>query len=404
MAIVERKPNGIHNYGWNCYINSVLQSLASSNFITNYLKSHLEEDQSIINTILKFDLKFCTDLDILKDKCDRYILKYNDCNNDIDMNEEECNNIKYIRKHYAYFYGYICFRNIINDINTGDDKIIDPNEFIEVSKLSSKQVSKASINQMFVHLFIGEQNDPSELLAYIFEIIHYCKSKKMKFNFTELEENCNENKIINRYRADYKKRYEKEYSLYVRNFIFYTMKTIRCDKCDYVNFNLMPVHILLLPIPSQNSISVFDCLHEYTKKESLDSDYKCDKCKGTDNSTIENSILSDNNTVILQFSRFELNKTCTDYNKNCSQIDFPLNLNLTDYVLAKGNHCYELYAVILHFGSMDGGHYISCVKKNINGQDKWFLCDDGNIKEISEADLLNHKNAYVLFYQTNKNK
>ena len=244
----------------------------------------------------------------------------------------DCNNIKYIRKHYAYFYGYICFRNIINDINTGDDKIIDPNEFIEVSKLSSKQVSKASINQMFVHLFIGEQNDPSELLAYIFEIIHYCKSKKMKFNFTELEENCNENKIINRYRADYKKRYEKEYSLYVRNFIFYTMKTIRCDKCDYVNFNLMPVHILLLPIPSQNSISVFDCLHEYTKKESLDSDYKCDKCKGTDNSTIENSILSDNNTVILQFSRFELNKTCTDYNKNCSQIDFPLNLNLTDYL------------------------------------------------------------------------
>ena len=27
-----------------------------------------------------------------------------------------------------------------------------------------------------------------------------------------------------------------------------------------------------------------------------------------------------------------------------------------------------------------------------------------NIKEISEADLLNHKNAYVLFYQTNENK
>jgi len=400
--MIQNKPTGIHNYGWNCYINSVLQSLASSNFITDYLTSHFDEDQSVINTILKFNLKFCNDLDVLKNKCDKLILKYNGGKNDIGMGEKEFNNIKYIRKHYAYFYGYICLRNIINDINFGKDKTIDPNEFIEVSKLSSKQVSRASINQMFVHLFTGEQNDPSEFLAYIFEIIHYCKSKKMKFNFTELEENSDEDKIINKYRVDYKKRYEKEYSLYVRNFIFYTMKTIRCGKCDYINFNLMPVHMLILPIPNQKSISVFDCLHEYTGKEKLDSDYKCDKCQIKDNSTVENSILTNNNTVILQFSRFKLNSTYTDYNKNNSQIDFPLNLNITDYVLTKGNHAYKLYAVILHYGSMNSGHYISCVKKHINGQDKWFLCDDNDVKEINEADILNHKNAYVLFYQTDK--
>lgn len=403
MAVVQKKPTGIHNYGWNCYINSVLQSLASSNFITDYLSSHFDEDQSVINTILKFNLKFCNDLNVLKDKCDKLILKYNGGNNDIDMSETEFNNVKYIRKNYAYFYGYICLRNIINDINSGKEKTIDPNEFIEVSKLSSKQVSRASINQMFVHLFTGEQNDPSEFLAYIFEIIHYCKSKKMKFNFTELEENSNEDKIINKYRADYKLRYEKEYSLYVRNFIFYTMKTIKCGKCDYINFNLMPVHILILPIPEQNSISVFDCLHEYTKKEQLDSDYACDKCKIKDNSTVENSILSNTDTVILQFSRFKINSTFTDYNKNNSQIDFPLNLNITDYVLTNGNHAYKLYAVILHYGSMNSGHYISCVKKRIDNQDKWFLCNDEEIKEINETDILNHKNAYVLFYQIDKN-
>lgn len=401
MSIVDQKPTGIHNYGWNCYINSVLQSLASSNFITDYLSSHYDEDQSIIDTILKYNLKFCTDLNILREKCDKLLSKYD--GSDGDMTEKEYNNVKYIRKNFAYFYGYICLRNIINDINLGEKKSIDPHEFIEVSRLSSKQASRASSNQMFVHLFSGEQNDPSELLAYLFEIIHYCKSKKMKFSFTELEDNCKEHKIINAYRNDYKLRYEKEYSLYVRNFIFYTMKTIRCEKCDYVNYNMMPVHILLLPIPNQKSISVFDCLHEYTKKESLDSDYKCDKCKTNDNSTIENSILSSNNTVILQFSRFKLNSTFTDYNKNNSQIDFPLNLNITDYVLTKGDHVYKLYAVILHYGSMNSGHYVACVKKNINGQDKWFLCDDNNIKEINEVDVLNHRNAYVLFYQTDKN-
>lgn len=403
MAVVEQKPTGIHNYGWNCYINSVLQSLASSNFITDYLTSHFNEDQDVINTILKFNLKFCTNLNELKDKCDKLLLKYNNGNNDIDMNEREYNNIRYIKRNYAYFYAYICLRNIINDINAGKNKTIDPNEFIEVAKLSSKQVSKASFSQTFVHLFSGEQNDPSELLAYLFEVIHYCKSKKMRFNFKELEENCKEHTIINEYRKDYKLRYEKEYSLYVKNFIFYTMKTIRCDKCDYVNYNMMPVHILILPIPDRKSISVFDCLHEYTKKEPLDSDYKCDKCEVKDNSTIENSILSSNDTVILQFSRFKLNKTYTAYNKNGSQIDFPLNLNISDYVLTNGNQSYKLYAVIFHYGSMDGGHYVSCVRKNINGQDRWFLCDDETVKEVKESDLLNHKNAYVLFYQTDKN-
>lgn len=382
-----KKPIGIYNYGWNCYINSILQSLASSKFIIDFIENHLKEDQMIINTILKYDLRFGNDLKVLVTKCEGLMNDYKSKNKEIGDVEFLC--IKYLKNHYKFFYAYICFRNIIIKINNSEE-VLDPGEFIEVSKLST--------NHNFNHLFDGIQSDPAEFLAYTFDMIHYCKSKEVKLNYRVLEETCRENKIINLYRNDYKQRYEKEFSMYVKKFMFYTMKTINCVNCDYVSYNFSPGHILHLPIPDNKSISVFDCLNEFTKKEKLDPDYKCDKCKKNNTAFIENSILSKNDTLILQFVRFSqhMNGSC---HKNSSQIDFPLNLNISDYILTNDNDNYKLYAVVLHYGHMNGGHFVSCIKKKINNNDQWFLCDDENIKEINESNVLNHPNTYMLFYQ-----
>jgi len=380
-------PNGLDSYGWNCYINSVLQCLASSKFILEFSTTFNKHDQDIINTILKFDLKFCNDLNTLIKKCEELL----ENKEEKKLLPIEIKHIEYIKSKYKYFYAYICFKNILDKINNHNE-IVKPVEFIEVSKLST--------SDMFKHLFMGQQNDPAEFLAYLFDMIHYVRCHKVTLNFRLLEENCRENKIINLYRKDYKSKWEKEYSLYVKNFIFNTMKTISCTKCDYINYNFAAGHILELPIPKNDTISIFDCLNEFTKKDKLDTDYKCDKCKENNSSYLENKILSNSNTLIIQFLRFSQTMTGA-YNKNNSSIDYPLNLNISDYILTKDNKNYSLYGVIIHYGSIHGGHYISYVKKHNKDSkmNEWFKCDDENITKVDESIVINNTNAYVLFYQ-----
>lgn len=380
-------PSGLESYGWNCYINSVLQCLASSRFILDFSNNFEKHDQDIIDTILKYDLKFCNDLTELTNKCD-ILIENKDKNN---LSQKELKNIEYIKTKYNYFYAYICLKNIIEKINNYNETV-KPLEFIEVSKLST--------SFMFKHLFMGEQNDPAEFLAYLFDIIHYVRCHKVTLNFKILEENCKENKIINLYRKDYKNKWEKEYSLYVKNFIFNTMKTISCNKCEYLSYNFAAGHILELPIPNIESISIFDCLKEFTKKDRLDSDYKCDKCKENNTSYIENKILSNSNTLIIQFLRFSQTMTGS-YKKNNNSIDYPLNLNIGDFILTNDKKNYSLYGVILHFGNINGGHYISFVKKfdETSKSYKWFKCDDENISLVEESIVSNNNNAYILFYQ-----
>ena len=43
---------------------------------------------------------------------------------------------------------------------------------------------------------------------------------------------------------------------------------------------------------------------------------------------------------------------------------------------------------------MVAGHYISIVKR----KDKWYICDDDEVKEISEDKIL-VDSAYLLFYR-----
>lgn len=63
------------------------------------------------------------------------------------------------------------------------------------------------------------------------------------------------------------------------------------------------------------------------------------------------------------------------------------------------NSKYSIFAIIVHWGkSIQAGHYISIIKRN----QKWYYCDDDEIKEINENKIL-FENAYLLFYRKNNN-
>ena len=76
---------GIHNRGWNCYINSALQVLASDIVLVENLTKNSDEDQEFIDLILKYKLQLSGTAD-LNDKAKEKIKKM------VDTGLDENNN------------------------------------------------------------------------------------------------------------------------------------------------------------------------------------------------------------------------------------------------------------------------------------------------------------------------
>jgi ubiquitin C-terminal hydrolase len=385
---INNKPLGIRNEGWNCYINSVFQILSCSKFITDFIEKYNQEDEEVIKTILKYKLKLVPNIEDIIDRMKLILSKKEELN----MGHNEIKHIEYLIKHYKYFYSYISFKNFIKILMTEQNKTLTLSEFIKVCEICTD-------DNHYSHLFRGEQNDPCELFSYLFEMIHDCKSRYKNIKFNILEENCEEHKIVNLYKTDYKKRFEKEYSHCVSDLFFYTLKIIKCHNCRNITYSVSPEHLLALPIPNKAAVSIFDCFTEFTKVQPIE-DYKCDNCKQTNSCYIEMNNLTKSKTLTIQLLRFNTGYSNYNVTKNNTKVDYPLNLDIRDYVLSKSVYNYKLYGIILHFGSIYGGHYIAIVKKTINGNDKWFICDDTNIRETDVSNVLNNENAYILFYQS----
>ncbi|BGP34519.1 hypothetical protein JCM10296v2_006341 [Rhodotorula toruloides] len=65
------------------------------------------------------------------------------------------------------------------------------------------------------------------------------------------------------------------------------------------------------------------------------------------------------------------------------------------------NARYRLYAVVVHHGTIDTGHYASYVLSNRHGkasERKWLFCSDEEVLSATEAEVLRSK-AYMLFYE-----
>ena len=92
--------------------------------------------------------------------------------------------------------------------------------------------------------------------------------------------------------------------------------------------------------------------------------------------------------------------TTTQILKMQSLIQFPLyDLDLEPYIsFPEPNQCYkyDLYAVVNHFGTLNGGHYTSFVKNQLSGE--WLCYNDSSVSGISESEVVT-KSAYILFYR-----
>ena len=385
------KRRGIYNNGNDCFINSTLQCLAVSPFIINFIDNYNSNDNQIIDVINKYDLgKFNSNR--INIECDK-ILKNNN-----DIPEEDTEILKYISKNNKLLYIYISFKEIIKNLNNGSSEIIENKMFVSINKEISEHYG-------FDYLFSGEQNDPHEFIVYLLDKIH--DSKKTSINITE-PSNLNSLDLYTKlFYENYKKRYENDYSLFVKNYYYYMLSCVQCSKCKYISNEASPSDILCVSIPDKKSssnepnitnINIYDCLSDMFKIENIQ--YNCEKCQNTENNLIEKKIMVTPKSLIIKIKRYYANGK--KLIKNNNYITYPSILDMMPYIICDTSKNYELYGIINHTGILDSGHYYSYIKKYNRKINKflpqWYCCNDSSVTEISTDQAMSSQNAYILFY------
>jgi len=142
-------------------------------------------------------------------------------------------------------------------------------------------------------------------------------------------------------------------------------------------------------------ITLNHCFKFFVSAETLDEDnsWYCSQCKTHVQCTKTTTIYKAPKILILALKRF---KNFALGQKNKVFVEYPLTgFDISGYAnipIPK----YNLYAVVNHYGNLGGGHYTAFTKNELN--DKWYLFDDSNVKEVKEDELVSAA-AYVLFYK-----
>lgn len=87
-----------------------------------------------------------------------------------------------------------------------------------------------------------------------------------------------------------------------------------------------------------------------------------------------------------------------------SEVKFPIEeLDINEYKSEFSfypNVKYELYGVVQHMGSLNGGHYISYTQNPINNL--WYEYNDSSVQQIPNDKLaseIENSRSYILFYK-----
>lgn len=219
-----------------------------------------------------------------------------------------------------------------------------------------------SMNPQYIKDIVGEkktvflghsQEDSAEFLIYFFEVLNTLLGEKEM------------NKI----------------------FGIETLVSIKCKlkKCLAISQLKEMTPFLILDIRS-NSENLDDCYRTFKEKTKLQGDnkYFCEKCQALRLARKKMTINNWPNNLIIWLKRFQL--TPRGYIKNNKDLDIPF----------EWRHDYYLQGGVIHFGGLNGGHYVYFGKVN----DNWFLFNDSSVSRLDKKELYNcRKRAYLLHYK-----
>ncbi|XP_069481068.1 ubiquitin carboxyl-terminal hydrolase 8 isoform X2 [Ambystoma mexicanum] len=332
---------GLRNLGNTCYMNSVLQSLCNTPFLSEYFH------------------KNCYEKDINRSN----VLGHKG-----EVAEE--------------------FAVIMKALWTGQYRYISPRDF---------KITIGKINDQFAG---NTQQDSQEFLLFLMDGLHedLNKANNRKRYKEENNDHLDDPKAAE---MAWLKHTQLNESIIVKLYQGQFKSTVECLTCHKKSRTFEAFMYLSLPLTSSNKCTLQDCLKSFSKEEKLTdiNRFDCSHCKTRRDSLKKIEIWKLPPILLVHFKRFSYEGRWKQKLQTC--VDFPLeSLDLSHYVIGpKNNLKYNLFAVSNHYGGLDGGHY-TAYSKNANRQ-QWYKFDDHEVSEISTSSVKSSA-AYILFYSSLK--
>jgi len=235
-----------------------------------------------------------------------------------------------------------------------------------------------------------QQNDTNDFLNTYMDFLHESIKRKVNITITGTPKN-NYDKLKLKSIDTWKNFFENSYSYIIVKFYSQLLSITSCPECDYYTSNHDPIMTITLTL-KENYKTLYDCLNEFTDKETLDIDNKwtCDKCKCQVQPKKEVKFWNLSDVLIFSIKTFRLNKKIEQH------IDFPEELDMREYCINnKGNLKYKLSGICIHGGSLHGGHYYAMCKDY--KENKWRVHNDTHIQDTTIEEVLK-QSPYCLFY------
>ena len=224
-----------------------------------------------------------------------------------------------------------------------------------------------------------------------------------------------------------------------------TCSSVTCEKCNTISNRFEDFYNLTLEV--KNISNLYESLNKLVESEKIEQ-FKCDVCNKKVTISKRTSLAKLPNVLIIHLKRFYLNYELGITEKINSKFEFPNTLNLKQFCTEEINkgiknnsdeiylkedeyYEYELKGINVHMGNAQGGHYMSFIDIERDGQDnniksstenniiksKWLKFNDSIITEFDTKNIplesfggcLNNNNsnendqsAYLLIYERKK--
>lgn len=183
---------------------------------------------------------------------------------------------------------------------------------------------------------------------------------------------------------------------------------IRCLSCSSQTEKIERNHMLFLEVNEMKSLNI--ALKHFFQAETLSDGnaYQCENCRDLVNAEKKLNIHKSPPILLINLKRGVNNGN--NIRKLVHEVQYYDTLDVSAYQVdqsiidtrkkTRNNNSnqdlYHLYAVLIHTGvHLHTGHYFAYVRTKGNA---WVMINDTQCRQVSLADVLNHRSAYVLFY------
>ena len=164
---------------------------------------------------------------------------------------------------------------------------------------------------------------------------------------------------------------------------------IRCTDVDFESKRDEYFYDLSLDVKGCSKLK--DSFYKYIEKEKLNGKNQYDTGDpryGKQDAVMGNEFIEFPPVLHLHLRRFEFNGS--GMSKINSRFEFPTEINLSKFMAKDGvdrdNQIYELFGVLVHSGTVDGGHYYAFLRPT--EKQKWYEFNDSSVSSVSPRDAI----------------